>query len=71
MLPTGVRIDNQKDTIIYEFLYGGQEWAQWQLARWQTFAAYTFAPVILVTPLEGLSVIIGAVLAANFLKGRT
>ncbi|OBA21256.1 hypothetical protein METBIDRAFT_178664 [Metschnikowia bicuspidata var. bicuspidata NRRL YB-4993] len=32
------------------------------------FAAYTFAPAILVTPLGALSVIIGAVLAALFLK---
>lgn len=32
------------------------------------FAAYTFAPAVLVTPLGALSVIIGAVLAAIFLK---
>ncbi|AAS52955.1 AER274Wp [Eremothecium gossypii ATCC 10895] len=32
------------------------------------FAAYTFAPAILVTPLGALSVIIGAILAAVFLK---
>ncbi|ODQ68504.1 DUF803-domain-containing protein [Nadsonia fulvescens var. elongata DSM 6958] len=32
------------------------------------FAAYTFAPAILVTPLGALSVLIGAVLAAFFLK---
>lgn len=32
------------------------------------FAAYTFAPAILVTPLGALSVIIGAVLASIFLK---
>ncbi|GMM34900.1 hypothetical protein DASC09_022250 [Saccharomycopsis crataegensis] len=32
------------------------------------FAAYTFAPAILVTPLGALSVIIGAILAAIFLK---
>lgn len=32
------------------------------------FAAYTFAPPILVTPLGALSVIIGAILAAVFLK---
>ncbi|BFZ55394.1 hypothetical protein PYCC9005_002435 [Savitreella phatthalungensis] len=32
------------------------------------FAAYTFAPAILVTPLGALSVLIGAVLAAIFLK---
>ncbi|ODV86321.1 hypothetical protein CANARDRAFT_6807 [[Candida] arabinofermentans NRRL YB-2248] len=32
------------------------------------FAAYTFAPPILVTPLGALSVIIGAVLASVFLK---
>ncbi|KAK9356303.1 magnesium transporter NIPA-domain-containing protein [Lipomyces doorenjongii] len=32
------------------------------------FAAYTFAPPILVTPLGALSVLIGAVLAALFLK---
>jgi drug/metabolite transporter (DMT)-like permease len=32
------------------------------------FAAYTFAPAILVTPLGALSVIIGAILASFFLK---
>ena len=32
------------------------------------FAAYTFAPAIMVTPLGALSVIIGAILAAIFLK---
>ncbi|SCU97377.1 LADA_0H05952g1_1 [Lachancea dasiensis] len=32
------------------------------------FAAYTFAPAIMVTPLGALSVIIGAILAALFLK---
>lgn len=32
------------------------------------FAAYTFAPAVLVTPLGALSVIIGAVLAAIFLR---
>ncbi|CAG8742949.1 14623_t:CDS:2, partial [Acaulospora morrowiae] len=32
------------------------------------FAAYSFAPAILVTPLGALSVLIGAVLAALFLK---
>lgn len=32
------------------------------------FAAYTFAPAILVTPLGALSVIIGAILASIFLK---
>lgn len=32
------------------------------------FAAYTFAPAVLVTPLGALSVIIGAILAAIFLK---
>lgn len=34
------------------------------------FAAYTFAPPILVTPLGALSVIIGAVLASVFLKEK-
>ena len=34
------------------------------------FAAYTFAPAILVTPLGALSVLIGAVLASIFLKER-
>lgn len=34
------------------------------------FAAYTFAPPILVTPLGALSVIIGAVLASMFLKEK-
>ena len=32
------------------------------------FAAYAFAPAILVTPLGALSVLIGAVLGAYFLK---
>ena len=32
------------------------------------FAAYTFAPAILVTPLGALSVLIGAVLASLFLQ---
>lgn len=32
------------------------------------FAAYTFAPAILVTPLGALSVLIGAILASVFLK---
>ena len=32
------------------------------------FAAYTFAPAILVTPLGALSVLIGAVLASVFLQ---
>lgn len=34
------------------------------------FAAYTFAPAILVTPLGALSVIIGAVLASIFLREK-
>ena len=34
------------------------------------FAAYAFAPAILVTPLGALSVIIGAALGAYFLKER-
>lgn len=34
------------------------------------FAAYTFAPAILVTPLGALSVLIGSVLAAVFLQER-
>jgi len=38
------------------------------LGELANFAAYTFAPPILVTPLGALSVIIGAVLAAIFLK---
>jgi drug/metabolite transporter (DMT)-like permease len=32
-----------------------------------TFAAYSFAPAILVTPLGALSVIVGAILASIFL----
>ena len=32
------------------------------------FAAYAFAPAILVTPLGALSVLIGAVLGTHFLK---
>lgn len=38
------------------------------IGEFSNFAAYTFAPPILVTPLGALSVIIGAVLAAIFLK---
>ena len=34
------------------------------------FAAYAFAPAILVTPLGALSVLIGAVLGSYFLKER-
>lgn len=34
------------------------------------FAAYAFAPAILVTPLGALSVLIGAVLGAYFLDER-
>jgi len=34
------------------------------------FAAYSFAPAILVTPIGGLSVVISAVLAWIFLKER-
>ncbi|KAF6006178.1 hypothetical protein HII13_005299 [Brettanomyces bruxellensis] len=40
------------------------------LGELANFAAYTFAPPILVTPLGALSVIIGAVLAAVFLKEK-
>jgi len=34
------------------------------------FAAYTFAPAVLVTPLGALSVLTGTVLGAHFLKER-
>lgn len=38
------------------------------IGEFANFAAYTFAPAILVTPLGALSVLIGAVLASIFLK---
>lgn len=55
----------------YEYLKRPLWWAgiaTMALGEIANFAAYTFAPAILVTPLGALSVIIGAVLASVFLK---
>lgn len=55
----------------YEYLSNPIWWAgmlTMAIGEIANFAAYTFAPAILVTPLGALSVIIGAVLAAIFLK---
>lgn len=55
----------------YEYLKNPVWWAGMicmAIGEVANFAAYTFAPAILVTPLGALSVIIGAVLAAVFLK---
>lgn len=55
----------------YEYLKNPLWWAgilTMAIGEIANFAAYTFAPAILVTPLGALSVIIGAVLAAVFLK---
>lgn len=55
----------------YEYLQNPIWWAgmaTMAVGEIANFAAYTFAPAILVTPLGALSVIIGAVLAAIFLK---
>lgn len=57
----------------YEYLKNPLWWAgmlTMAIGEIANFAAYTFAPAILVTPLGALSVIIGAVLAAVFLKER-
>lgn len=40
------------------------------LGEFANFAAYAFAPAILVTPLGALSVLTGAILGAYFLKER-
>ncbi|KAJ1888761.1 hypothetical protein LPJ66_008405, partial [Kickxella alabastrina] len=40
------------------------------LGEFANFAAYSFAPAILVTPLGALSVIVGAILASMFLGER-
>ncbi|KAJ2147671.1 hypothetical protein IWW43_004894, partial [Coemansia sp. RSA 1935] len=40
------------------------------LGEFANFAAYSFAPAILVTPLGALSVIVGAILASVFLGER-
>ena len=40
------------------------------VGEFANFAAYAFAPAILVTPLGALSVLIGAVLGSYFLKER-
>lgn len=55
----------------YEYMKNPLWWAgmiTMAIGEIANFAAYTFAPAILVTPLGALSVIIGAVLAAVFLK---
>ncbi|ANZ75078.1 BA75_02410T0 [Komagataella pastoris] len=55
----------------HEYLKNPLWWAgiaTMALGEVANFAAYTFAPAILVTPLGALSVIIGAVLAAMFLR---
>ncbi|KAK9450561.1 magnesium transporter NIPA-domain-containing protein [Limtongia smithiae] len=55
----------------YEYLRNPIWWAGMTtmiIGEVANFAAYTFAPPILVTPLGALSVLIGAVLAAIFLK---
>lgn len=55
----------------HEYLQSPTWWAgmvTMAIGEVANFAAYTFAPAILVTPLGALSVIIGAVLAAIFLK---
>ena len=55
----------------YQYLQNPIWWAgiaTMAIGEVANFAAYTFAPAILVTPLGALSVIIGAVLASLFLK---
>ncbi|SCU83454.1 LAFA_0D03708g1_1 [Lachancea sp. 'fantastica'] len=55
----------------YEYLKNPIWWggmATMAIGEVANFAAYTFAPAIMVTPLGALSVIIGAILAAVFLK---
>ncbi|GAA6044020.1 hypothetical protein JCM8097_004304 [Rhodosporidiobolus ruineniae] len=52
----------------YSYLKNGLWWAG--MLTIANFAAYTFAPPVLVTPLGALSVLIGAVLASFFLGER-
>ncbi|GAA5918907.1 hypothetical protein JCM1841_006673 [Sporobolomyces salmonicolor] len=52
----------------YSYFKNGLWWAG--MLTIANFAAYTFAPPVLVTPLGALSVLIGAVLAAFFLGER-
>lgn len=55
----------------YEYLKNPIWWAgmlTMGIGEIANFAAYTFAPAILVTPLGALAVIIGAILASVFLK---
>ncbi|GAA5984457.1 hypothetical protein JCM10908_003354 [Rhodotorula pacifica] len=52
----------------YSYLKNGLWWAG--MLTIANFAAYTYAPPILVTPLGALSVLIGAILAAFFLGER-
>ncbi|EGU11121.1 hypothetical protein RTG_02921 [Rhodotorula toruloides ATCC 204091] len=52
----------------YSYLKNGLWWAG--MLTIANFAAYTFAPPALVTPLGALSVLVGAVLAAIFLGER-
>lgn len=61
----------ESDTVGFEYLKNPIWWAgmlTMAIGEIANFAAYTFAPAILVTPLGALSVIIGAVLAALILK---
>ncbi|CUS21453.1 LAQU0S03e02938g1_1 [Lachancea quebecensis] len=62
---------NNNEGAGYEYLKNPIWWggmATMAVGEIANFAAYTFAPAIMVTPLGALSVIIGAVLAAIFLK---
>ncbi|BGP19576.1 hypothetical protein JCM10213v2_007671 [Rhodosporidiobolus nylandii] len=57
----------------YSYLKNGMWWAgmlTMVIGEVANFAAYTFAPPILVTPLGALSVLVGAVLASFFLGER-
>jgi drug/metabolite transporter (DMT)-like permease len=50
-------------------MYGREQWRLTYRAV-ANFAAYTFAPAILVTPLGAMSVIIGAILASFLLDEK-
>ena len=57
----------------HEYLKNPVWWAgmiTMALGEFANFAAYAFAPAILVTPLGALSVLVGAVLGSYFLKER-
>ena len=71
LIDTLNRSGNSSGTTGHEYLRNPIWWAgiiTMAIGEIANFAAYTFAPAILVTPLGALSVIIGAVLAAIFLK---